>query len=305
MNKLKMETDDLTLENIEKLKELFPSVVSDGKIDFDKLKEELSSDIVKTIDSYDFTWVGKHEAIHKANEPVNSVLRPCPKESKNWEKTKNVYIEGDNLDVLKILYKNYAGQIKMIYIDPPYNTGSDLIYDDSFTQTETKYREKSHLSDEQGLQLKKLTNTSGKYQSDRCSMMYPRLKMARKLLSEDGVIFISIDDNEQANLKKICDEIFGENNFVGCVGRITKKSNNKGDYWAPNFDYMLTYVKNIEYATPFSGGVNRSSYNLIEESGDRKGEAYQLVRLYMSSIRNRNPEQRFWIECPDGSKIIP
>lgn len=305
MDKLKMETEDLTLENIEKLKELFPSVVSDGKIDFDKLKQELSTDIVKTVDSYDFTWVGKHEAVRKANEPVNAVLRPCPEESKNWEKTKNIYIEGDNLDVLKILYKSYAGQIKMIYIDPPYNTGSDLIYNDTFTQNLKEYNSARHLSDEQGLRLKKVTDTDGNYHSKWCSMMYPRLKMAQKLLSEDGVIFISIDDHEQANLKKICDEIFGEGNFVGCVGRITKKSNNKGDFWAPNFDYMLTYVKNVEYATPFSGGVNKGAYNLIEESGDRKGEAYQLVRLYMSSIRNRNPEQRFWIECPDGSKIIP
>lgn len=305
MDKLKMETEDLTSENIEKLKELFPSVVSDGKIDFDKLKQELSADIVKTVDSYDFTWVGKHEAVRKANEPVNAVLRPCPEESKNWEKTKNIYIEGDNLDVLKVLYKSYAGQIKMIYIDPPYNTGSDFIYNDTFTQNLKEYNSARHLSDEQGLRLKKVTDTDGNYHSKWCSMMYPRLKMAQKLLSEDGVIFISIDDHEQANLKKICDEIFGEGNFVGCVGRITKKSNNKGDFWAPNFDYMLTYVKNVEYATPFSGGVNKGAYNLIEESGDRKGEAYQLVRLYMSSIRNRNPEQRFWIECPDGSKIIP
>lgn len=305
MDKLKMETEDLTSENIEKLKELFPSAVSDGKIDFDKLKQELSADIVKTVDSYDFTWVGKHEAVRKANEPVNAVLRPCPEESKNWEKTKNIYIEGDNLDVLKVLYKSYAGQIKMIYIDPPYNTGSDFIYNDTFTQNLKEYNSARHLSDEQGLRLKKVTDTDGNYHSKWCSMMYPRLKMAQKLLSEDGVIFISIDDHEQANLKKICDEIFGEGNFVGCVGRITKKSNNKGDFWAPNFDYMLTYVKNVEYATPFSGGVNKGAYNLIEESGDRKGEAYQLVRLYMSSIRNRNPEQRFWIECPDGSKIIP
>ena len=136
-------------------------------------------------------------------------------------------------------------------------------------------------------------------------MLYPRLKLARNLLKDDGVIFISIDDNEVENLKKICNEIFGEENFIGCAGRITKKSNNKGDFWAPNFDYVLTYAKNVNFTFPFSGGANEKNYNLIEEEGPRKGEKYQLVRLYMSTIRNRNPEQRFWIDCPDGSKIIP
>ena len=136
-------------------------------------------------------------------------------------------------------------------------------------------------------------------------MMYTRLMVARSLLREDGVIFISIDDHEVDNLKKICSQIFGEANFVGCAGRITKKSNNKGDFWAPNFDYLLTYTKNREVAQEFTGGANESSYNLIEEDGPRKGERYQLVRLFMSSIQNRNPEQRFWIDCPDGSKIIP
>ena len=136
-------------------------------------------------------------------------------------------------------------------------------------------------------------------------MLYPRLKLARNLLKDEGVIFISIDDNEVENLKKICNEIFGEENFIGCAGRITKKSNNKGDFWAPNFDYVLTYAKNVNFTFPFSGGANEKNYNLIEEEGPRKGEKYQLVRLYMSTIRNRNPEQRFWIDCPDGSKIIP
>lgn len=147
--------------------------------------------------------------------------------------------------------------------------------------------------------------SNGRFHSDWLSMMYPRLKLARNLLTDDGVIFISIDDNEVDNLKKICNEIFGENNFVGCAGRITKKSNNKGDYWAPNFDYILTYTKNIDYGEGFLGGINFDAYNLIEKDGERKGEKYQLVRLYMSSLQNRNPEQRFWIECPDGSKIIP
>ncbi len=136
-------------------------------------------------------------------------------------------------------------------------------------------------------------------------MMYPRLKLARNLLRDDGVIFISIDDVEVDNLKKLCNEVFGEENFIGCAGRITKKSNNKGDYWAPNFDYILTYTKNIACAVSFFGGANIKAYNLIEDNGPRKGEKYQLVRLYMSTIQNRNPEQRFWIKCPDGTEVIP
>ena len=136
-------------------------------------------------------------------------------------------------------------------------------------------------------------------------MMYSRLKLARNLLSDDGVIFISIDDNELHNLTKICDEIFGTDNFIGVAGRITKKSNNKGEFWAPNFDYVLTFTKNIAYTRPFFGGANVEAYNLIETEGKRKGEKYQLVRLYMSTIKNRNPEQRYWIDCPDGSKVIP
>ena len=149
------------------------------------------------------------------------------------------------------------------------------------------------------------TERSGRYHTDWLNMMYPRLRLARNLLSDDGVIFISIDDNEVDNLKKICNEVFGEGNFIGCAGRITKKSNNKGDFWAPNFDYLLTYTKNINCAEPFFGGANIDAYNLIEEDGPRKGEHYQLVRLYMSTIQNRNPEQRFWIDCPDGTRVIP
>lgn len=311
---MKMETTNKTLENLQKLKKMFPEVFTEAKdengeivtaVDAKKLEQILSTKVIDGDECYDFTWVGKKQAVVEACKPIRKTLRPCREESVDWENTQNLYIEGDNLDVLKLLQESYLNKVKMIYIDPPYNTGSDFIYNDTFTQNLKEYNSARHLFDEQGLRLKKVTDTDGNYHSKWCSMMYPRLKMAQKLLSEDGVIFISIDDHEQANLKKICDEIFGEGNFVGCVGRITKKSNNKGDFWAPNFDYMLTYVKNVEYATPFSGGVNKGAYNLIEESGDRKGEAYQLVRLYMSSIRNRNPEQRFWIECPDGSKIIP
>ena len=206
-------------------------------------------------------------------------------ESKNFDTTENLYIEGDNLDALKLLQKDYNNKIKMIYIDPPYNTERKFIYNDTF-----RYKRKKECR-----------------HSGWINMMYPRLKLARDLLRDDGVIFISIDDYEVDNLKKICNEIFGENNFIGCAGRISKKANNQGDYWAPNFDYLLTYSKNREFCVPFFGGINYSSYNLIEEEGARKGEYYQLVRLYMTSLDSMRgcKNQRYFIECPDGSFVIP
>lgn len=304
MDKLKMETEDLTSENIEKLKELFPSVVSDGKIDFDKLKQELSADIVKTVDSYDFTWVGKHEAVRKANEPVNAVLRPCPEESKNWEKTKNIYIEGDNLDVLKVLYKSYAGQIKMIYIDPPYNRGSDLIYNDTFTQNAKEYSAARYRSDEQGNQLEKNTDTSGRYHSKWCSMMYPRLKIARKLLSESGVIFISIDDNEQTNLKKICDEIFGENNFISeFVWKCRTSLQHTEPLVSKQTERVLLYVKNkmLWY------GENNLYFNRIRKPYDAteyKNPDNDPRGPWLSSGKTRNDGRpSYTVTSPTGVKF--
>lgn len=247
----------------------------------------------------------KKEAIVNANTPSKNTLRPVKEKSVDFDNTKNIYVEGDNLEVLKILQESYLNKVKMIYIDPPYNTGTDFIYNDSYSKNKESELIESGLIDENGNRLTSNNQANGRFHSDWISMMYSRLKVARNLLSDNGVIFISIDDNEVDNLKKICNEIFGENNFVGCAGRITKKSNNKGDYWAPNFDYILTYTKNIDSGEGFLGGINYESYNLIEEEGPRKGEKYQLVRLYMSSLQNRNPEQRFWITCPDGSKIIP
>ena len=306
MNKLDMKSKNIVKDNIKKLEELFPNVFSEGKIDFDMLKQELFDIVIDDKkEKYQLTWPGKKQSIVNANTPSTNTLRPILEKSESFNQTGNIYIEGDNLEVLKILQESYLNKIKMIYIDPPYNTGSDFIYNDSFTKKENDELKESGLMDEEGKRLVSNNQANGKYHSDWISMMYSRLKLARNLLADNGVIFISIDDNEIDNLKKICNEIFGENNFVGCAGRITKKSNNKGDYWAPNFDYLLTYTKNIDKGEGFLGGINFDSYNLIEEDGPRKGEKYQLVRLYMSSLQNRNPEQRFWIECPDGSKIIP
>ncbi len=310
MNKLDMKTVNITAENITKIGELFPNVIvesENGKtIDFDLLKQELSNEIVEgTKEKYQLTWPGKKEAILTANTPSKNTLRPIREKSVDFDNTQNIYIEGDNLEALKILQESYLNKIKCIYIDPPYNTGNDFIYNDNFNKTKENELIKSGQISDDGTRLISNNQANGKYHSDWISMMYSRLKLARNLLVDNGIIFISIDDNEVDNLKKICNEIFGENNFVGCAGRITKKSNNKGDYWAPNFDYVLTYTKNIDGGEGFLGGINYNSYNLIEEDGPRKGEKYQLVRLYMSSLQNRNSEQRFWIDCPDGSKVIP
>ena len=193
----------------------------------------------------------------------------------------------------------------------PYNTGNDFVYNDDFTQGRDEFEATSGLFDEDGNQvidpMQRNTESNGRFHTDWLNMIYPRLKVARDLLSDDGVIFISIDDNEVHNLRKVCDDVFGSDNFLGCAGRISKKANNQGDYWAPNFDYVLTFAKNKEVCPAFFGGINYSSYNLIEEDGPRKGERYQLVRLYMTSLDPMRgcTNQRYYIQCPDGSFIIP
>lgn len=223
MDKMKFETPDMTAGNIEKIAKLFPNCVTEMKdasgkikrgINFEMLKQMLSPDVVEGGECYEFTWVGKKAAVAEANRPIRKTLRPCPEESKDWDTTENLYIEGDNLEVLKLLQESYLGKVKMIYIDPPYNTGNDFIYADNFIRSQREENEQMGLYDEDENRLFKNTDSNGRFHSDWCSMMYSRLMLARNLLSDDGVIFISIDDNEQANLKKICDEIFGESNFI-------------------------------------------------------------------------------------------
>ena len=312
MDKLKMHSLDVIGSNIEKIQLLFPNCVTerlgkDGKpelaIDFEKLQAELSNEIIgEGEERYQFTWPDKRAANRLANTPTTMTLRPCREESVDFDHTQNLYIEGDNLDVLKALRETYLGKVKMIYIDPPYNTGNDFVYNDDFAQSRDEFEETSGLFDEEGNQtidpMQRNTESNGRFHTDWLNMIYPRLKVARDLLSDDGVIFISIDDNEVENLRKVCDEIFGECNFIGCAGRISKKANNQGDFWAPNFDYILTYTKNKTLCPSFFGGINYSAYNQIETDGPRKGERYQLVRLYMTSLdpmRGSAPRCR----CPE------
>ena len=254
MNKLDMESKNIVNENIQKISELFPNVIvesNDGKvIDFDLLKQELSKDIVEGIkEKYQLTWPGKKEAIVNANTPSKNTLRPVKEKSVNFDNTQNIYIEGDNLEVLKILQESYLNKIKCIFIDPPYNTGSDFIYDDNFSKDLNMELVDSGQMDENGIKLVSNTDSNGRFHSDWLSMIYSRLKLAKNLLTDDGAIFISIDYNEVANLKKIMDEIFGEKNFQReIIWRIGWLSGYKTI--APNFirnhDTILFYSKNTD-----------------------------------------------------------
>ena len=207
------ESKDIVSENISKLKELFPNIFTEGKVDFDKLKSDLGDYVDDSHEKYNFTWPGKTQAIKESQKLSTGTLRPCKEESKNWDKTQNLYIEGDNLEVLKLLQKGYYNRIKCIYIDPPYNTGNDFVYNDDYKDIMENYLKISgQISDSnkgKGIKLTTNTETSGRYHSNWLNMMYPRLKLARNLLTDDGIILISIDDNELENLKKLCNEIFG------------------------------------------------------------------------------------------------
>lgn len=226
MNKMRMESVDMTAQNIDKIGAMFPNCVTEtvdenGKpkkaINFELLKQMLSSDVLEGNEAYEFTWVGKKASIVEANKPIRKTLRPCPEESKDWDTTENLYIEGDNLEVLKLLQESYLGKVKMIYIDPPYNTGNDFIYNDDFKMTGDEYADESGEVDETGNRLFRNTDSNGRFHSDWCSMIYPRLLLSRNLLSRDGIIFISIDEHELETLTKICDEVFGSENHVGTI----------------------------------------------------------------------------------------
>ncbi|MCH8569698.1 MAG: site-specific DNA-methyltransferase, partial [Balneolales bacterium] len=248
-DKLDLQSPDFVRENVEKIAALFPNCVTEsaeGKaIDFDQLRQELSNDIVEeTKERYRLEWPGKKEAIVTSNIPTTKTLRPVREDSVNFDTTENLYIEGDNLEVLKLLQESYLGKIKMIYIDPPYNTGKDFVYKDNFTQDTESYKEESGQVDEYNRRLMVNPETAGRYHSDWLSMMYPRLKLARNLLKDDGVIFISIDDNEVHNLRKICDEIFGEVNFIADI--IWEKRygrSNDAKLMASTIDHILLYRK--------------------------------------------------------------
>lgn len=278
---------DITKENKKKLKEIFPEAFTENKIDFEKLRILLGDSVENEGEKYSFTWNGKTKAIQLAQQPTVATLKPNKTKSKNWDKTHNVYIEGDNLEVLKILQKSYFNKIKLIYIDPPYNTGSDFIYDDSYSDSIKSYLEQTGQVDSNGNKLKTNTETSGKYHTKWLNMMYPRLELARNMLCDTGVIFISIDDNEQGNLRKICDEIFGEKNLITQIAHKSRASVSNDKIISQNHNFILLYAKNI---------------NLIYEKRSEIGLDPDLTGFSNPDNDPRGPWKGTPVDGPGGAK---
>lgn len=279
MKKAKMHTPNLTQENIARIRELFPNCVTEVKdpeakpgdettvkyaIDFDLLKQELSEQIVEgPVERYHLNWPGKREALLAANAPIAKTLRPARDESVNFDTTQNLFIEGDNLDALKLLQETYLGKVKMIYIDPPYNTGNDFIYDDDFAESSEEYLTRSLQKDEEGNRLVTNSESNGRFHSDWLSMMYPRLKLARNLLRDDGVIFISIDDGEVHNLRKVCDEVFGEANFIATLVW-EKGRKNDAKRFSVGHDYILAYARHLPFVDEIAAPWREPKAGLTE-----------------------------------------
>ena len=315
MTKMKLETHDLTSENIDKIAALFPNCVTEmqdenGKlkrgINFEMLRQMLSPDVVDGDECYEFTWVGKKASIVEANKPIRKTLRPCPEESKNWDTTENLYIEGDNLEVLKLLQEAYLGKVKMIYIDPPYNTGNDFIYADDFMRSQEEENEQMGMYDEDDNRLFKNTDTNGRFHSDWCSMMYSRLMLARNLLSDDGIIMVSIDNNESHNLRKICEDVFGASNFVSEIIIQNNPRGRQSDrFIATAHEYLLCFCKNSSMCVingmPLSE-EQKKEYCYSDENG-----LYRLLGLRqrgVASLREDRPDMFFPIFVnPDTLEI--
>ena len=305
MDKMRMESVDMTAQNIDRIAALFPNCVteaSDGHggikraINFELLKQMLSPDVVDGDERYEFTWVGKKAAIVEANKPIRKTLRPCVEESKNWDTTENLYIEGDNLEVLKLLQESYLGKVKMIYIDPPYNTGNDFIYADDFMRSQEEENEQMGMYDEDENRLFKNTDTNGRFHSDWCSMIYSRLMLARNLLTDDGVIFISIDENEVNTLKAICDEVFGASNFIAeLIWSAGRKNDSK--YISVSHEYILCYFRNALWIKEHKVLWREKKQGLT----DIYAEYDRLKKLYGEDCASIEKDLKGWYKSlPDG-----
>lgn len=314
MDKLKMTTADGVQDNVEKIALLFPNCVTETrdnntgrlvhKVDFDKLRQELSSSIVSDREErYQFTWPDKSKAILLANAPVNAALRPCREESVDFDNTKNLYIEGDNLDVLKCLKETYLHQVKMIYIDPPYNTGSDFVYEDDFADSVDGYRSRSGQYDEQGNRLVTNTESNGRFHTDWLNMIYPRLKVAYDLLRMDGVIFISIDDHEVDNLKKVCNEIFGEKNFVAqLVWERAYSPKNDARFISNSHDYILMYARSInDFTIGRLERTDEANARYSNPDNDPRGD----WKPSDMSVKTYNADCDYPITTPSGRVVEP
>ena len=317
IDKVKLESSKIADENFEKLASLFPNVVTettiDGQlvraIDKDKLMQEINAYVLEGLEErYNFTWPDKRKSVVLANAPTRNTLRACKEESKDFDKTENLYIEGDNLEVLKLLRNTYMGQIKMIYIDPPYNTGKDFVYQDNFYINKEEYKEMSGQFDKEGNRLFENTEANGRFHTDWLNMMYPRLKMARDLLTDDGAIFISIDENEVSNLRKICDEIFGGGNFVADFIRKTKSTTNDAKTGI-NYQHemLLCFAKNKNNINLLGGSKDLSNYQnpdndpngaWINDNPSAKSGSYETgyfpIKNPYTNKEDYPPEGRFW-----------
>ena len=313
MDRLEMKTARISQENIEKIRGLFPNAVTEIKkdgevelaVDFDVLKQELSDGLIESgQERYQMTWPDKKKSVLLANSAISATLRPCREESVDFDTTQNLYIEGDNLDVLKLLRETYLGKVKMIYIDPPYNTGNDFVYEDDFKMESGVWSEKSGDYDEQGNRLFQNTESNGRFHTDWLNMIYPRLKIARDLLTDDGVIFISIDDAELYNLKKICDEVFGGKNFICNFVRKNKAgSGHDSANIAVEFDYVICYVKDFQLCKINQEIVDVKSdekYKYEDEYVGRRGKYYLRDLDYRGSY---SEGLDYPIESPDGTVI--
>ena len=303
LDKMKFESPNIAAENVAKIAELFPGVVTEGKVNVDLLRSLLGEEVYGD-EAYEFNWVGKRAAIAEAGKPIRKTLRPCPEESKDWDTTENLYIEGDNLDVLKLLQESYLGKVKMIYIDPPYNTGSDFIYRDDFAQSREEYDEELGVYNEASDRLFRNTETNGRFHSDWCSMIYPRIVLARNLLSDDGVIFISIDDGEVTNLKKICDEVLGASNFVGAIIRKVMeggKSDSTG--LAIEHEYCLCYGKQGSFGIYKRTSEHLEHYNKKDKYFEERG--YYYLKPLENGGLGYVPTLDYPIAGPNGVDIYP
>lgn len=307
MDKLKMHTPNKADENFKKLAALFPNAVTETidengevvrAIDKDVLMQEISCTVVEgNEERYQFTWPDKKKSVLLANAPINKTLRPCREESVDFDTTENLYIEGDNLEVLKLLQETYLGKIKMIYIDPPYNTGNDFVYEDDFAQSTEEYMANSGQFDTEGNRLVKNLDSNGRFHTDWLNMMYPRLKIAKNLLTEDGVIFISIDDSENKNLKNVCDEIFGAANFVSqLIWQNKKGGGNDSKYIAIEHEYILVYARNISALSEFYEAYS-------DDYIKRYKEHDEIGRFFWDTFKRKSGKQYYPIVCPDGTVL--
>ena len=313
MDKLKMQTANKADENFKKLAEMFPNAVTETidengevvrAIDKDVLMQEISCKVVDgNEERYQFTWPDKKKSVLLANAPINKTLRPCREESVDFDNTENLYIEGDNLEVLKLLQETYLGKIKMIYIDPPYNTGNDFVYEDDFAQSTDEYLENSGQFDEAGNRLVKNLDSNGRFHTDWLNMIYPRLKLAKDLLSDDGVIFISIDENEIDNLKKACIEIFGKSNYIATLVRKTKTTSNNGNQFAPSHEYIVVCAKDITLLNGFNDPEAQEAEEYVKLfKYEDDYSKYNVIGLYQPALKHGGSS--YPIECPDGTFVV-